>query len=212
MIWTKNQERVINSHVSVYSDSGKCFYCWAPKEFDPRQFSDELKESGETDCYFSISLMRANIFFKAKYLGFDHAGLQFGLPEKVFKVQRRKDLRFPIPDGHVLKIDFSDPLSPDKLINKKCVDLSASGMAFLIEEEEVPLYPVGLMLENMTFTVRNRQISTAAEIRNTRPTRAEARKKGIVVGVVFKNLKAADNQHIAAYVFEESRKYFSKFI
>ncbi len=212
MIWTKNQERVINTHLSVYSDSGKYFYCWAPKEFDPGLFNDELKQSGERDCYFSISLMRANIFFRAKYLGFDHAGLQFGLPEKVFKVQRRKDLRFPIPDGHVLKVDFSDPLTPGKPITKKCMDISASGMAFLVEEEEAPLFPVGLMLENMTFNVRGRDITVVAEIRNTRPTRADSRKKGVVVGVVFKNMRAADSQHIAAYVFEESRKYFSRFI
>lgn len=212
MIWTKNQEQVVNSHLSLFSDSTKCFYCWTPKGFNPGKFMDELAKSGEEECYFSISLLRANIFFKARYLGFDHAGLQFRLPEKVFKVQRRKDLRFPIPDSLSLKVEFQDPLSPDSRLAKKVIDLSASGVSFLIKDDEAALYPVGLTLKDFTITVKNRKITLQGEIRNARPTRQDARAKGVIVGVAFKGIRAGDSQHIAGFVFEESRKYFSRFI
>jgi hypothetical protein len=212
MIWTKNQEHVINTHVSVFSDAGQCFYCWTPKGFDSRKFIDELKKLGEKECFFSISLLRANVFFKAQFLGVDHAGLQFKLPGKVFKVQRRKDLRLPIPDSFTIKVDFNDPLTPDTRTTKKVLDISASGLAFVIDADEVPMYPTGLVLKDLTFTVRNKTIKTGAEIRHSRALRPDGRHKGHAVGVLFKDIRPGESQHIAGFVFEESRKYFSRFI
>lgn len=216
MVWTKNQEHVINTHLSVYSEAGNCFYCWVPKGFDPKKFMHELAEikskGGDTECFFSISLQRANVFFKTRFLGFDHAGLQFKIPDKVFKVQRRRDLRFPIPDGLSLKVEFDDPLSPDVRSTRKVIDLSASGMAFQVNEDEIPMYPSGFTLQNLSFSVRSKKITVAAEIRHTRKLGSDSRLKGAMVGILFKDIRPGDSQHIAGYVFEESRKYFSRFI
>lgn len=212
MIWTKNQEHVINTHISVFSDSTQSFYCWTPKGFDSWKFTEDLKAMNEKECFFSISLLRANIFFKTQFMAVDHAGLQFKLPSKVYKVQRRKDLRFPIPDGHAMKVEYNDPLTPDTRVTKKVVDLSASGMAFLIDEEEAPMYPSGLTLKDFTFTVRNKTFKLTAEIRHSRPLPPGGRYKGCTVGVLFKDIRPGESQHIAGFVFEESRKYFSRFI
>ena len=212
MIWTKDQAQVINSHISVYSDAGHCFYCWTPKDFDPHQFMDEMAKSGESECYFSISLLRANIFFKTRFVGFDSAGLQFKLPTKVFNVQRRKNLRFPIPDGYTIKADYADPLSPETVLTKKILDMSAGGISFLIQENEVPIYPAELILKDLSFTVRGKKITVSAEVRHAKKLPEGSRFQGFAVGVMFKEIRAADSQHIAGFVFEESRKYFSRFI
>ena len=216
MIWTKNQEHVINTHMAVYSDAAKCFYCWIPKDFDAKQFmshmSETRKKTGEEECFFSVSLLRANIFFKAKFLGLDSAGLQFKIPSKVYKVQRRKDLRFPVPDGLIIRVEFDDPLDPGNRLTKKIIDISASGLAFLVSEEEAPVYPQGLTLKNVSFTIRNRKITVNAEIRHSRKLRPEGRLKGNAIGILFKEIRPGDSQHVAGFVFEESRKYFSRFI
>jgi hypothetical protein len=212
MIWTKNQEQVINSHMGVYSDAGQCFYCFKPKEINPAQFMDALAKSGEKECFFSVSLLRANIFFKAQFMGFDAAGLQFKLPTKVYKVQRRKDLRFPVPDGMLIKVDFKDPLDPETVLSKKILDISASGLAFLVLDDEAPVFVPGLTLNELSFTVRNKKITIPAEIRHAKKLGADARSKGFSIGVFFKDIRPGDAQHIAAFVFEESRKYFSRFI
>jgi hypothetical protein len=158
------------------------------------------QKGGDSECFFSVSLQRANIFFKARFIGCDQAGLQFKLPSKVFKVQRRKDLRFPIPDGLALKVDFADPLSPTVRSQRKVIDISASGLAFVIGEDEMPLFPAGLSLSDFTFTVRGRKISVTAEIRHVRKLADGGRLKGAAVGVLFKDIRAGDNQHIALHL------------
>ena len=66
MIWTKNQEQVINTHLSLYSDTDQVLYVWCPKEVEPNKLANDLERSGSQDCYFSVSLARANLFFRVR--------------------------------------------------------------------------------------------------------------------------------------------------
>ena len=195
-----------------FSDSEKSFYAWIPKNFDPSRFMEEFVAKGMTECFFSVSLSRANIFFKAPFKGYDDGGLRFDLPEKVFKVQRRKDMRFPIQDGHVLRIQIPDPLIPENMLSKKVHDISASGLAFLVPEEEVPLFQIGTLLKGVTFSIQSRKITVDAEVRHLREMPKNSVKSGFKVGIQFKNILPPDSHCIASYVFEESRKFFTKFI
>jgi hypothetical protein len=212
MIWTKDQEQVLNSHLSVFSESTSSFYCWAPHDFDSGKFITEIQMASDHECFFSVSLFRANIFFRAAFVNLDTAGLLFKFPTKVFKVQRRNDVRLPMHDLLSLKVHFRDPLYPDKETIRKVLDISAGGMAFLITEEDAPLYPVGLTLNDFLFKIASRSFKVRAEISNCRKLRDEKHKGSFAVGVKFKDLRPGDTQHIAAWVFEESRKYFTRFI
>jgi hypothetical protein len=212
MIWTRDQEQVINSHLSVYSDAIDSFYCWTPKDLDTKKFTTEILKSPTRECYFSVSLFRANIFFRSEFVAVDTAGLLFKFPVKVFKVQRRNDVRLPILDGVSMKVEFTDPLFPEKQISKKVLDISAGGMAFVVTENETPTFPAGLTLEAFSFNIGNRRLSTCAEVTNVRKLKDERHKNLFAVGVKFKDLRPGDIQHIAGYVFEESRKYFTRFI
>lgn len=212
MIWSKEQKYVLHSHLNVYAESEQILYAWIPKDIDPAQLMDQLIEVGSKECYFSVSLSRANLFFKATYLDFDEGGFKFRAPTQVFKVQRRKDMRFPIPDGIVLRAEIQDPLFPDQLLSKKIIDISASGLAFNVTEAEASIFPTGLTLKNVTFTIRGRKILVDAEVRHARAQPVDSRISGFKVGILFKHLREADSQWIASYVFEEGRKYFSKFM
>jgi hypothetical protein len=212
MIWTKDQEQVLNSHLSVFSESTDSFYCWSPKDFDSNKFIADVYASSGGECFFSVSLYRANIFFRAAFVALDTAGLLFKFPTKVFKVQRRNDVRLPLLDFLAVKVHFKDPLFHEKESIRRVLDISAGGMAFLINEEDVPLYPVGLILESFLFRVANRSFKIRAEISNCRKMRDEKHKGAFAVGVKFLDLRPGDTQHIAGWVFEESRKYFTRFI
>jgi hypothetical protein len=208
LIWTKNQEKVINSRIALVSDVDRLIYAWVPQDFDMPQFMDELAQKKETDCFFSVSLSRANIFFKTRFKNYDPAGLKFALPTTIYKVQRRKDARFQIPDSYVVPLEFEDPLAGGKNQKRKIADISASGLSFTVEEKEAPVFQEGLVLKKLKFSIRSRMVSVEAEIRNRRQiTPALSR-----VGVVFKNISESDRNHIAAYVFEENRKFFSRFL
>jgi hypothetical protein len=212
MIWTKDQDQILNSHLSVFSEATEGFYCWAPKDFDSKRFIADVYASSNGECFFSVSLFRANIFFRAAFVALDSAGLLFKFPTKVFKVQRRNDVRLPLLDFVALKVHFQDPLFPEKEAIRKVLDISASGMAFLITEEDASIFPPGLILNDFLFRVANRSFKTRAEISNCRKMRDEKHKGYFAVGVKFLDLRPGDIQYIAGWVFEESRKYFTRFI
>ena len=215
MIWTKDQGETITSHLSVFSDSTDSFYCWIPKSLDARKFVDEVSNSPTKDCFFSVSLLKANIFFRAELMGFDAAGLRFKFPSKIFKVQRRGDVRMPIPEHISMKVEFKDPLFPEKTMSKRVLDLSGTGMAFYVTDDDSALFPTGLTLNDFVFTVRNKRFVCRAEVSNARKLRSQTGEllaAGHAVGVRFLDLRPGDHQHIAGFVFEASRKYFSKFL
>ena len=198
--WTKNQEIVFNGHISLISDVEPIFYLWEPKDLDPVKFANALKASGELLCRFSISLESVNLFFKSEFAGRDPAGLKFKIPSAVYRVQRRKDMRMPIPPGYTLKVTYVDPEDNLRSCSKKVVDISAGGLAISINPDEETLYANGLILYQMTFTIRGVKITTQAEVRHSR---------GLKVGLLFIGISAQHAEVINGYVTEETRKYFS---
>lgn len=213
MIWTTNQEQVINSHLTLFSETDKILYAWVPKDLDPKKFMDDLAKAGSSECFFSLSLSRANIFFKTPYLGTDSGGLRFRAPEKLYKVQRRKDMRYTIPDTHVLKLSYQDPIFPETQLTKRVIDISASGLAILVANEEESFYHPGMVIQNLSLTLKSREVPIgSAEIRHMRALPASRLLEGVKIGLQFRDIKPAEAQWIASYVFEESRKMFSRFM
>jgi hypothetical protein len=212
MIWTKNQSQVISTTITVYDRESEMLYAATPTDTDVNQFMEGIANLDSSECFFSVSLARANIFFRARYLGHDSAGFRFRKPESVFKVQRRKDMRVLIPFGHVIRLEMQDPTFPEQRLIKKIYDISASGLAFIANDSEEALFHVGLIIKALTFSIGTRKISLDAEVRHVRVLPPDSGTPGTKVGVLFKNIKPADNQWIAAYVFEESRKFITKYV
>jgi hypothetical protein len=212
MIWGKEQKLVINTMLSVYHEPERIMYVSIPADIDPDAFRKELEKLGSLDCFFSVSLSRANIFFKAKLLGHDAGGFKFAAPEAIFKVQRRKDMRLFVPFGRVIRVEMSDPTFPDQKLSKKIFDISAGGLSFIASENEAPLFPAGAMLKSMFFSIGSRKIICDGEVRHVRQQPSDSAQPGYKVGVLFTRIGQGDQGWIAAYVFEESRKIISKFM
>lgn len=203
----------LSTHVQQAFPDQRVFIVWIPADLPPQSLVNALAESAAPHCLFSVSLARANIFFKARYKTFDGAGFHFSYPEQIFKVQRRKDMRTAVPDGYVLRAEFPHPEHPKKILSKKVLDISASGMAIVGDEGEQDLFAVGAVLQDVTFTLKGRKIIVPeAEVRHSKSLSKDARMPGYKIGLLFKQIKAADSQAIAQYVFEESRRYFARFM
>lgn len=212
MIWTKDQGYVINTHLCGMNEEQASFYAWPPKDFDIKKFLDALAKASMADCFVNLALPRANVFFRAKYLGQEETGLRFAIPVQLFKVQRRRDVRFTIPEGYVLKATYEDPLFLEIQTTKKVVDLSASGCAIAVGMEEKEVYQNDMILNKFSFSIRGKQIECRAQIKHTRETSLPGNKPAIKVGLQFLDLKPSDSQVIAAYVFEESRKFYTRYM
>lgn len=212
MIWTPSQKHVVYTQMSVYDEASRMLYAMIPADVDPDWFSSQLDELKTHDCYFSVSLARANIFFKAKHLGHDAGGFKFQAPEAVFKVQRRKDMRLLVPFGRVIRLEMSDPTFPDQKMSRKIFDISAGGLSFIVSDDEAPLFPSGAKLKSMFFSIGSRKIICDGEVRHVRAQPADSAHPGHKVGVLFTRIGSGDQQWISAFVFEESRKLVTKFM
>lgn len=183
-----------------------------PANFDHKKFEKDLTKLGNKRCYFSLSLARAMIFFMTDYQGIDADGLTFTYPDKVYKVQRRQDLRF-LAAGRTFSMEMEDPADSSRKIETKIFDLSASGLSFLVPYSEETPFKKGVTLRNISFGIRGKNVLVDARINHTqehKPTPTS--KPKIKVGVEFLGISVGDSSAIAAFVFEETRKVFSKFV
>lgn len=217
MIWTAKQDQVLHSHLSLLSEIDKHVMVRRPTDFDVLAFEQGLAQKGTPEVFFSVSLVSANIFFRSKYVGADADELAFAVPETIYKVQRRSDVRFPIPDGHVLHVTYLDPADAAKTVTRKVLDISAGGICFLIASEETEAFPQNMPLSQLSFTLHQRQFTVDGVVRHVGPLADQKRKSSPQrrdawrVGVQFVGMRPADNHAVAAYVLEESRKFFSRF-
>lgn len=193
IIWAKNQETTINSRI-ISSDTADNFIMTEPADLT------------EGEVYFSVSLSTANIFFKTIFISRDQRGLKFQKPTQIFEVQRRSTFRISVASRPEFIVEFSLPDNPTGRMKEKILDLSAGGMAFVIDEKENPLFHTNMLLTNLTFKLHDHTIRADGQIRYIHYSHHSK------IGILFKNLSEGDIRKIAAFVFEESRKYFSKFI
>ena len=70
-----------------------------------------------------------------------------------------------------------------------------------------------MILKNLAITVKSRGVTIGgAEIKHMRVLPAAGQIKGVKLGLLFTEIKPGDTQWIASYVFEESRKFFARFM
>jgi len=212
IFWTPDQQHVVRSHMTSFSSDKDTFQVWKPADFNPVSFAAHLAQTKNHSCLFSISLAASTIFFKALFAGTDDVNIHFQLPEKIFKVQRRKFPRFQIPMGYVLKIHFETPFNEGKVTTQKVWDLSAGGLSFCVNSEEQGLFDPGQLLKEMKFVLQTKTICVEAEIRHKALIQDGPKKGQYKIGVLFKTISKSDIQLITDHVSEESRKYYSRFI
>ncbi len=212
-LWTKEPQKLtLESTILAALHDHKILVVDFISDETTRQWVDAFAEMSAPEALFSISLSGANIFFSARFKAHDAAGFQFIYPERIFKVQRRKDMRISIPDGYVMKVEIPNPNRPKEMLAKKLVDLSAGGLAFAADEGEQQLFPMGGTITGLSITIKGKKLVMNGEIRHNRSFSKDTRAPGYKVGVQFKDMKAGDTQWLAAYVFEESRKIYARFL
>ncbi|MBI4924284.1 MAG: PilZ domain-containing protein [Bdellovibrio sp.] len=194
------------SHFNIIVAQDKTFCINKPTAFQQEEFAHV------TECFFNLNLNRTNLFFKAKFTGFLPGGLNFKIPEKIFKVQRRGFFRLQSKEIENIQISFSHPKKANELLIKKLLDLGEGGMSFLILDIEENLFQPGLIIKNITFQIKDKEIICDGEVRHLQPFPLNSRHKGIKVGIQFHNIKTGTAQWITSFVFEESRKYVTKYL
>ncbi len=208
--WTKDQQYTFHSNLSVLSENDQILYVAIPKDFDHLAFDISLESSNEMNCRFSVSLSRANIFFKAEYIGRDSGGLKFRVPPLVYQVQTRKHVRLSIPKSHILRATFTSPLDRKEYVTQKLIDISAGGAGVFIPAAEGAQYYAKQVLQNFKFVLDNKTIICKAEVRHINRVDEEDIGAGYKMGVCFQEIPDDQARTIATYVIEKTKAHFMK--
>ena len=77
---------------------------------------------------------------------FTTIGSVFATPPKVFKIQRRKDVRFVIPQGYEFTVEFESLEQARTRVKKRLIDISESGLSFFVlSPREAAIFRMGLI-------------------------------------------------------------------
>ncbi len=211
-IWLKGQESAAQTHLAKVDKDKKRILTPTPPNFDLKKFEKDLTKLGAKRCYFSLLLSSAMILFSTDYQGIEGEGLAFAYPEKIYKVQRRQDLRF-LAAGRTFSMEMEHPEDHARKIETKLFDLSASGLSFLVPYSDETPFKKGVTVRNISFGIRGKNILVDARVSYTQEYKpAPTSKHRIKVGVEFLGISTGDSSALAAFVFEETRKIFSKFV
>lgn len=180
------------------------------------QASSWLSQLLITPSYlFNLNLPRASFFFKTNYQESRSEplpALWFQMPLEVFKVQRRKNVRLQIPENLSLWATFSMDRLPTVSFKRRLLDLSATGCSFLIDwDQGGQYYSPGERLQHFSFQIQGKIFRCEAEVKHAERLSPTPPARGRV-GVAFLKLSEADQHAINLFVFQEMRRYYSKFV
>ncbi len=202
--WTTGQSHLIKGTFGKHEPLERSFYVNLPKKSGIDAFVSDFRRGIFKECLFSVGLVSAHIFFKARFSRQDTVGLRFHEPDAVYKVQRRKTLRYAFSEKTRPALSIGDRKRP-------ILDVSSGGICFFATAQEAKFYTTGSKINDCSFKIGDRKIVFDAEIRhNFQPIRLDESSTGIRIGAQFKKLSAADDQFISGYVFEETRKLLAK--
>lgn len=174
-------------------------------------FMEELASTKTSDCFANLVNDRVKVFFKSKIRGYRNGILFLEFPTDLFRVQRRQFLRYKIPLGHTLRVDISMPLSPDKVLHNKVLDISAGGLAFHVKANQKDDFISGMVIPGLRFTVNRRAIWCKAAIRHARPATVDG-EEVLVIGALFQDLREEDREWISQYVREQTKHLLAKML
>ncbi|MBI2605169.1 MAG: PilZ domain-containing protein [Deltaproteobacteria bacterium] len=210
-VWTKNQEQFFTTAIHALDLNTESKSIYVPEGVDPGEFENSLVKNETVECFFNVQLVRSSFFFKADYLGTKNGFFRFRIPEKLFKLQRRGDFRLNVPLLANLRARVPAVGEEKQYALRLIRTISASGLSFLAPTEEKHLYETGTVIEGLAFDVCGKEIVVDAEVRHAKKvTDPLSHVSQLHVGVKFKSLHAKDAHVLAAYVFEESRKMYSR--
>ncbi|MGZ3689555.1 MAG: PilZ domain-containing protein [Bdellovibrionota bacterium] len=203
--WIKGEETRHEGRGYRYDDLRKYLIFENLDEAPYQEFHASDKLTSVVVCV-QINLPQRLIFF-ATGLGFlDRASFALKLPEQVYKVQRRRDLRYVFPRAVIATVKVSGE-------ERRIYDLSASGMSFLVPPKMETDFRAGRHLKEVEFTLEGKVVSVEAEVRHAETIAGKKAGEAVCkVGVAFRKMPAELDRKIANFVFEENRKAFSRFV
>lgn len=137
--------------------------------------------------------------------------LSFGLPDRLFRIHRRKDERYELPRGVEILVKLPNAVRPSLLVTRRLHDISAGGLSVELGPTEARAYAKGLFLARIQLRIAGRDLVLAGQIQGKGPIAVGKNlRPGVKLGIAFRKLADADREFIRAYVLEHMIQYLSR--
>jgi c-di-GMP-binding flagellar brake protein YcgR len=202
--WTKGQRHLASTRLVMAQQNGGVIYLAIPKDADTeklwRAIEDEAIErimmrlSFPTDWYFIVVEPRREM----------RESFHFRVTDKLFKVQRRRTFRLPVPEHWLMRAKWEG-------YEMKVMDVSMGGMRLWVLNEELEKnLKSGQILSELRFNLRGRELRASVEVRHIQSVQYSRLRKGSRVGVMFSHMSEEDKAFLSAALLEESSKYYGR--
>ena len=141
--------------------------------------------------------------FKAKLQAWNAGVLTLEIPTQIAQIQKRGEPRFTIPAAYEVNVRLGGGPRGEKF---RVVDISATGISFLVSEKEATQFQVGVKLLSLTLVLRGMSFVLQGEVKGL----AKDVDQGVEqrrVRVMFLNAKESDQDKIRDYVIEQLVQY-----
>ena len=186
----------------------------SPKPADNRLSRDNVEkaflDAQSRECMVLIYLQgRSIIGVNAEPKELHDDRICFATPQKVFKIQRRKDVRFLIPQGYEFTVEFESLEQARTRVKKRLIDISESGLSFFVlSPREAAIFRVGLLLPNCVVQMQNQTVPVMMRICNHAPYDRGSNGPGNKIGVEFEQISPEDKNYLAQFVYSRAEHLF----
>lgn len=209
LIWTSQQTiKDFAPYLKFHVKTKQIEIPFPPSEGEG-SFTERLLASSADQIFVSAGLRRMAVFFsvKLKEITFSDRTMQFAPPESIYRIQRRKAFRLPIPHDQPFLINVRN------VGELRVRDISSTGICIIhpgVVDSQV-FFP-GQILPELAIEVDNQVLQCPAEIRWIKTKHTPEGKPFAEIGAQFFDLNSSIAELIRLYVFEESLKYLQKYV
>lgn len=177
---------------------------------NPENLRQLFDQNQTQECMILIYLQgRSIIGITAPPSKITQTHIVFEPPKKLFKVQRRKHVRYIIPSGYEFTIEFESLETRGKKVKKKLVDMSESGLSFsALSPREALYYKKGLIIPHCLIRMQNQEISVSLRVRNQSPIFQNGISIGTKIGTEFEAISEQDQNYLAQLVYAHAAHLF----
>jgi hypothetical protein len=196
--------------VDARQDGIQLLYGDSETSLNRETFDAAAEATGSRECMVLIYLPgRSIIGMNAEPSEFQEDRLVFSLPTKLFKIQRRKDVRFLIPQAYEFTVEFDSLEQAGTRIKKKLIDISESGLSFFIlSPREVGFFKKGLIIPRATIQMHNQLINVEMCVCNHTRLERVPQGPGNKVGVEFTEISPDDKNYLGQFVYSHAHHLF----
>jgi hypothetical protein len=166
-------------------------------------FNQAIGKSPTKNCLLLIFVGRYLLGLMTEYEKSSDSSISFAFPKKIFKIQRRKYIRYNIPAGYDIFIEC-ESLETHQRVKRKILDLSEGGIAFLLEPSENPeIYKTGAVMRDCTLILRNQTLKLSLRVANQISVELPKLGASQKLGLEFIKISEENRNFLAAFIYSQ---------